>query len=98
MAAASTVDLVLYVAPQSPASVRARRNLEALLAEYDEARIRLAVRDVSTDFEQAETDRVVFTPTVIVRIGGVVARVVGDLVDATAITNVLTMGGLEKKQ
>jgi hypothetical protein len=89
---------VLYVAPQSPASVRARRNLEALLAEYSEGSIRLVVRDVASDAEQAETDRVVFTPTVIVRIGNLVARVVGDLVDSTAITNVLTMGGLEKKQ
>jgi KaiB domain len=90
--------MVLYVATPSSASVRARRNLEALLAEYDEARIRLAVRDVSTNFEQAESDRVVFTPTLIVHIGGVVARVIGDLVDASAVTNVLTMGGLEKKQ
>lgn len=78
--------------------MRARRNLEALLAEYDPERIRLVVRDVSGDFEHAESDRVVFTPTLIVRAGGAVARVVGDLVDATAITNVLTMGGLEKKQ
>jgi circadian clock protein KaiB len=94
----SPFDLVLYVAPQSPASVRARRNLEALLDEYDEDRIRLVVRDVASDFELAESDHVVFTPTLIVRSGGAVARVVGDLVDATAITNVLTMGGLEKKQ
>ena len=97
-AAGSAVDLTLYVAPQSPASVRARRNLEALLAEYEEGSIRLVVRDVASDAEQAEADRIVFTPTLIVRIGGVVARVVGDLVDATAVTNVLTMGGLEKKQ
>ena len=94
----SHVDLVLWVAPQSPASVRARRNLEALLAEYDPARIRLAVRDVASDFERAESDRVVFTPTLIMRMGGAVSRVVGDLVDASAIINVLTMGGLEKKQ
>jgi len=93
-----TVDLVLYIAPQSPASVRARRNLEALLTEYDGSRITLAVRDVAADAEQAESDRVVFTPTLIVRMGGAVARVVGDLVDATAVTTVLTMGGLEKKQ
>jgi circadian clock protein KaiB len=92
------VDLVLYVAPQSPASVRARRNLEAILQEYDAGRIRLVVRDVASDAALAESDRVVFTPTLIVRLGDAVARVVGDLVDPTAITNVLTMGGLEKKQ
>lgn len=88
---------MLYVAPRSPASVRARRNLEALLADYDGAQVRLVIRDVAVDPLQAETDRVVFTPTLIVRIGGAVARVVGDLVDVSAITNVLSMGGLEKK-
>ena len=89
---------MLYVAPRSPASVRARRNLEALLAQYDESQVNRVVRDVAADPGLAESDRVVFTPTLIVRIGDAVARVVGDLVDATAITNVLTMGGLEKKE
>jgi len=94
----SPVDLVLYVAPQSPASVRARRNLAVLLDDYDEDGIRLVVRDVASDTALAESDHVVFTPTLIVRIGDAVARVVGDLADSSAITNVLAMGGLEKKQ
>jgi len=94
----SPADLVLWVAPQSPASVRARRNLEAVLEDYDRRQIRLVVRDVASDAALAESDHVVFTPTLVVRIGNAVARVVGDLVDAAAITNVLTMGGLEKKQ
>ena len=89
---------MLYVAPRSPASVRARRNLEALLSEYDETKVTLVVRDVASDPELAESDRVIFTPTLIVHIGDAVARVVGDLVDVSAITNVLTMGGLEKKE
>ena len=89
---------MLYVAPRSPASVRARRNLETLLAEYDGNLVNLTVRDVAADTEQAEADRVVFTPTLIVRVGDAVSRVVGDLVDTSAITNVLTMGGLEKKE
>ena len=96
--ATDSSEIVLYVAPQSPASLRARRNLEALLVEYDERRIRLVVRDVASDAALAEADQVVFTPTLIVRIGEVVARVVGDLVDASAVTNMLAMGGLEKKQ
>lgn len=78
--------------------MRARRNLEALLAEYDGAQVRLVVRDVASDTDNAEADRVVFTPTLIVRIGDAVSRVVGDLVDASTITNVLAMGGLEKKE
>jgi hypothetical protein len=89
---------VLYVAPQSPASMRAQRNLEALLHDYDGTQVSLVVRDVARDFELAESDRVIFTPTLIVHMGGVVARVVGDLMDPTAVTNVLNMGGLEKKE
>jgi hypothetical protein len=94
----SPVGLVLYVAPRSPASVRAQRNLETLLLEYDATQLTLVVRDVARDFIQAETDHVVFTPTLIVHAGGAVARVVGDLADVDAVTNVLTMGGLEKKE
>jgi circadian clock protein KaiB len=91
------VDLVLYVAPNSPASVRARRNLEALLHEYDETSVTVVVRDVATEPGLAESDHVIFTPTLIVRCGHAVARVVGDLADRNAITSVLTLGGLEKK-
>ena len=58
----------------------------------------LVVRDVAEDAQQAETDRIVFTPTLIIRSGDAVARIVGDLVDVSAITNVLAMGGLEKKE
>jgi hypothetical protein len=60
--------------------------------------VTLAVRDVATDALQAETDRIVFTPTLIIRTGDAVARIVGDLMDVSAITNVLAMGGLEKKE
>ena len=84
--------MVLYVAPQSASSIRARRNLEALLPITMEGSIRLVVRDVAREPELAEADRVVFTPTLIVRMGEAVARVVGDLVDASAVTNMLDHG------
>jgi hypothetical protein len=88
---------VLYVAPRSPASVRAQRNLEALLEEYDATAVSLVVRDVAADPGLAESDRVIYTPTLIVHFGGAVARVVGDLADRNAVTSVLAMGGLEKR-
>jgi hypothetical protein len=94
----SAVEMILYVAPHSAASMRARRNLEALLLEYEEGRLELVVRDVAHDSDLAEADRVVFTPTLILRMGHAVARVVGDLVDGSAVTNMLSMGGLEKKE
>ena len=90
------VDLVLYVAAQSAASLRARANLEALLAGYDRARVRLRVKDVAADVQDAEDDHVVFTPTLIVRSRGLEARALGDLGDTAATAGLLNIGGLEK--
>ncbi len=92
----SLVDVVLYVAAQSPSSMRARVNLETLLAGYDRARMRLRVIDVADDVTAAEEDRVVFTPTLVVRARGLEARAMGDLGDAAAAAGVLDISGLEK--
>jgi hypothetical protein len=93
-----TVEMVLYVAPHSAASSRAQRALDALRLEYDEKRLSLVVRDVVSEPDLAEADQVVFIPTLIVRSGHVQARVVGDLADRSVVTNMLAMGGLEKKE
>jgi len=92
------VEMILYVAPQSAASTRALRNLEALMVEYPEERLKLVVRDVMSEPDLAEADHIVFTPTLMVRSNHAVARVVGDLADRDAVTNMLAMGGLEKKE
>ena len=92
----SLVDVLLYVAAQSPSSMRARANLEALLAGYDRARMRVRVIDVADDVTAAEEDRVVFTPTLIVRARGLEARAMGDLGNTAAATGVLDISGLEK--
>jgi hypothetical protein len=90
------VELVLYVAARSAASLRARANLEALLAGYDRSRVRLQVKDVADAVQDAEEDHIVFTPTLIVRARGLEARAVGDLGDAAATAGLLNIGGLEK--
>jgi hypothetical protein len=90
------VDLVLWVAAQSASSLRARANLETLLAGYDRTRVRLVVKDVAHDVQDAEDDHVVFTPTLIVRARGLEARAVGDLADTAAAAGLLNIGGLEK--
>lgn len=95
---ADRIALVLYVAPQSPASARALHNIETLLRDYDGSQVTLTVRDVAAEAAHAEDDRVIFTPTLIVRVGGSTSRVLGDLVDLSALTSVLTIGGLEKRK
>ena len=91
-----TAELVLYVAGQTPACLRARQNLERLLAAHERADVRLEVRDVVDHVDAAESDHVVFTPTLIVRAGRVETRALGDLADSSAVEAILTMV-LEKK-
>jgi hypothetical protein len=86
-----TVELILYVAGQTAACARARRNLERVLADRVEAEVRLEVREVAEHIDSAERDHVVFTPTLIVRAGGVETRAVGDLADAAALDAVLAL-------
>jgi hypothetical protein len=89
--------LVLYVSPDSRLSMKARRNLEMVLSAYDPEAVRLEIRDVSTDALRAEEDRVVFTPTLVVRgLSDATAWVVGDLADHGVIVDLLRLGGLER--
>ena len=82
------IDMVLYVSPGSPASARAQRNIRDLVARLDPARVGLDVRDVSEDPEQAEADRILFIPTLVVR-RPLPAWIVGDLSNAEEVLKVL---------
>jgi hypothetical protein len=92
------LDIVLYVSPGSANSARARRNLHTILQAYDPTTFHLTVRDVSHDLADAEADHVIFTPTLIVRNLEAPCTMVGDLGDSSAVTLVLSMGGLEKSR
>jgi hypothetical protein len=92
-----STELILYVNPGSALSLKARRNLDAVLAGYDAGAISLEVRDVTQDALRAEEDRVVFTPTLILRGAGPAgAWVVGDLSDQDVIVSLLRLGGVER--
>jgi KaiB-like protein len=95
-AAVRPVEVVLYLGPRSPTSVRAKRNLDAALQAYDPSTYQLIVRDVSEDLADAEADRVVFTPTLIVRHPEAPCTLVGDLGDTVLLTELLSLGGMEK--
>jgi CheY-like chemotaxis protein len=80
------IELVLYVSSTSPASQRARRNLERALKRYDVAQIRLEVVDLSQPDARADPDdRVAFTPTLVKRAPGTRTWLIGDLRDARAL-------------
>jgi two-component system response regulator GlrR len=91
------VDLVLYVSADSPASQRARSHLASVLSSFDAGQVRLEVCDVGEDAERAERDKVVFTPSLVARCGGLSTWVLGDLADRTLLLDLLHVCGLEPK-
>jgi DNA-binding response OmpR family regulator len=93
--AAPGVELVLYVSADSPASQRARRHLDSALSQFRAEEFRLEVCDVSQDAARGERDRVVFTPTLVARCGGLATWVLGDLADRNLLLDLLHVCGLE---
>ena len=77
-------------------SIKARRNLESVLTGFDRRMVRLEVRDVTVDPLRAEADRIVFTPTLLLRgLSPSTSWVVGDLADEDVVINLLRLGGIE---
>jgi CheY-like chemotaxis protein len=92
--AAEEVELTLYVSSSSPPSLKARRNMERLLASFPD-HIRFDVCDLAENPQRAEKDKVVFTPTLVKRRPEPRAWILGDLSDPAVVTDVLHMCGIE---
>ena len=90
----AAADLVLYVSPESHASLKARANLAAIVERYGPGRVRYEVCDVSQDPGKAEADRILFTPTLVLK-AGAPAWVVGDLSNHAAVIQLLRLKGIE---
>lgn len=82
------MELVLYVSPASPASARAQRNIHELISRLGGSRVDLDVCDVSEDAERAEADRILFTPTLVVR-RPLLTWIVGDLTNGEEVLRIL---------
>jgi hypothetical protein len=87
--------LVLYVSPDSHASLKARTNLAAILERYGSDRVRFEVCDVSREPLRAEADRILYTPTLVLKSGSP-AWIVGDLSDHGAVVQLLRLVGIEE--
>jgi CheY-like chemotaxis protein len=94
-AAAVEVELTLYISPTSPPSMKARRNMERMIADFPAARIRFEVLDLDQEPERAESDNVVFTPTLVKRRPEPRAWFLGDLSDRRVVADLLHMCGIE---
>jgi CheY-like chemotaxis protein len=87
-------DLALYISAASPASLKARRNMEKLLDRLPAAAIAFAVLDVAEHPEQAEKDNVVFTPTLVKRAPEPRVWILGDLSDPAVVDDLVHMCGV----
>jgi DNA-binding response OmpR family regulator len=91
------VELVLYYTPPWPSSMKARRNLENILKAYAPDAVRLTTRDLAEHPDLAESDGVVFSPTLIKRAPGAPVWMLGDLSDSRAVTDLLHASGLKPR-
>lgn len=92
------LELVLYVTAASASSGRARRNLERVLARYDDTQVALTVVDLSEAGSEADPDdRVVFTPTLVRRSPGPRSWLLGDLRDLKMVRAMLEDAGVARR-
>lgn len=94
---APRIELVLYISTESAASLRAVRNIQRLLAEFDPRFLEYTVCDLATQLSPTmEEDRVAFTPTLVKRGPLPKEWFLGDLNNLEPLRDVLLAAGLEK--
>lgn len=81
----STYQFTLFIAGQSPRSTRAVENLRGLAEHSLDGDFELVVVDVVEDPDEAESQQIMATPTVIKRLPEPPRRVTGDLSDQEAV-------------
>jgi len=73
--------LRLYVAGQTPKSIRAFDRLKALCEEHLQGRYRIEVIDLLVHPQLARGDQIVAIPTLVKRLPPPVRKIIGDLAD-----------------
>ena len=77
--------LQLYVAGQTPKSVRAFANLQALCDEHLMGRYQIEVIDLLEHPDRARGDQIVALPALVVNLPQEVRRIIGDLSDTEKV-------------
>jgi hypothetical protein len=96
-AESTKLELVLYVSAESPASVRAQRTMEQVLRSFSTDEVVYRVCDLSHEPHAGAADRVVFTPTLVRRSPGPRAWVLGNLENASIVTELLMAAGVTRR-
>jgi circadian clock protein KaiB len=77
--------LRLYVAGQTPKSVRAFANLKVLCDEHLKGRYQIEVIDLLEHPEMARGDQIVAIPTLVIKLPQPVRKIIGDLSDTDRV-------------
>ena len=77
--------LRLYVAGQTPKSIRAFANLKVLCEEHLKGRYRIEVIDLMENPQPARGDQIVAVPTLIRKLPEPVRKIIGDLSDSVRV-------------
>lgn len=83
--AAPSYDLRLYVAGQSPRSVRALENLRRVCDEHLAGRYRVEVIDLLVNPTLARSDEIVAVPTLVRKLPSPIRKIIGDLSDTDRV-------------
>jgi circadian clock protein KaiB len=83
----------LYVAGDAPHSLRSIVNLKRFCAEKLPGHHQIEIIDLFVHPERALRDNVLLTPTLTVKIGTSVRRIVGDLSDTSALSDLVAQQG-----
>ncbi|HEV2349183.1 MAG TPA: circadian clock KaiB family protein [Terriglobia bacterium] len=78
-------NLRLYVAGQTPKSIRAFANLKVLCEEHLKGRYRIEVIDLMENPQLARGDQIVAVPTLIRKLPEPIRKIIGDLSDSVRV-------------
>jgi len=78
-------ELRLYVAGQTPKSIRAFANLKVLCEEHLKGRYRIEVIDLMENPQLARGDQIIAVPTLIRKLPQPVRKIIGDLSDSVRV-------------
>ena len=78
-------NLRLYVAGQTPKSIRAFDNLKALCEEHLKGRYRIEVVDLRENPQLARGDQIIAVPTLVRRLPRPLRTIIGDLSDSVQL-------------
>jgi circadian clock protein KaiB len=77
--------LRLYVAGQTPKSIRAFANLKVLCNEHMKGRYQIEVIDILDHPDMARGDQIVAIPTLVIKLPHAVRKIIGDLSDTDKV-------------